>query len=386
MHGRPKLDRPPTSAEITADQQKSLTYQRLVDIMIMKRSQHDYSSETFELIGQLLTKNPDFYSLWNYRREILLTLPIGDKEEDLCTKELSLSTTAIKKNPKSYGAWYHRIWILQRYNTVANIDQEMQLCNQFLDADQRNFHCWNYRRHLIDTFHRPIDSEYKYTTQKLSENFSNYSSYHHRSVYLPRYLSSFTFSSLTDLTDILDTEFQLIESAIFTEPDDQSAWWYNIFIIQYLSHLLVSSLPSAPISTSSPPPVPLPQSGSSLVGMTVALPSFPSNQEDWLALSAYLFKSYLKQYDGLRELYGLESSCKWILIGLLTLIQSMEQILEMKKRVQQQQREEIESGEEWSWDAEEKCVAYEEFLRLLCEVDSSRVNCHQYRFGRGRRA
>jgi hypothetical protein len=193
-----------------------------------------------------------------------------------------------------------------------------------------------------------------------------------------------TLVSLSDLTDILETEFQLIENAIYTEPDDQSAWWYNIFILQYLSHLLTSSLPPVPIS-SLPPLPPLPKSGSSLVGMTVALPtSFPSGPRDWLALSAYLFGSYSKQYEGLKELHAMEASCKWILIGLLTLSEAIQQILEMKRRVEYHQPE-TEKGEDWLWDTQEKGAEYEEFLRMLCEVDSSRVNCHQYRFGRGRR-
>jgi geranylgeranyl transferase type-2 subunit alpha len=36
------------------------------------------------------------------------------------------------------------------------------------------------------------------------------------------------------------TEFQLVENAIFTEPDDQTAWWYHRFLLdtagQAVSH------------------------------------------------------------------------------------------------------------------------------------------------------
>jgi hypothetical protein len=416
MHGRPKLERPPTQSEIEADQKKSQTYQQLVRVIVSKRSQHDMSNETFELIEQFLIKNPDYSSLWNYRKEILIhrypqvILPNNNADyqkvhlPDIVQKEMQLSQKAILKNPKSYGAWYHRIWILQRFEVDMN--QEIELCNQFLTADQRNFHCWNYRRYLINNFSSgddtaapttsgkasvgSIEAEYQYTSLKLSENFSNYSAYHHRSVYLPSHLlapstdapapssdssSSSVPRSLTELLGIFEIEFQLIENAIFTEPDDQSAWWYYIFLIQYLSSLLHSTAPTPSPSTTA-------SSASEMLSLRFPVIS----GSDWNPLSLFILESYLKQYSNLQELLSMESSCKWILIGLLTLNKSIETLLTLRESMVSPHRNTSPGGEqqeqEFSWSVPERMKEYDEYLTQLCELDGNRAKCHQYRFGR----
>jgi geranylgeranyl transferase type-2 subunit alpha len=69
--------------------------------------------------------------------------------------------------------------------------------------------------------------EFDFSTEKINENFSNYSAYHHRSVYIRK----------TGIlaTDIVEAEFSMIENAIYTEPDDQSSWWYHQFLLTWMS-------------------------------------------------------------------------------------------------------------------------------------------------------
>jgi hypothetical protein len=40
------------------------------------------------------------------------------------------------------------------------------------------------------------------------------------------------------IKDIIISEFSLIESAIYTEPDDQSSWWYHQFLFTWISQLI----------------------------------------------------------------------------------------------------------------------------------------------------
>lgn len=108
-----------------------------------------------------------------------------------------------------------------------NFEQELALCKEFLRQDQRNFHCWNYRRFVVAASGVAPDEELDYSAEKVKENFSNYSAFHHRSLYIKR--------SGKSIVDVLPEELSIVENAIFTEPDDQSAWWYHQFLLTWVS-------------------------------------------------------------------------------------------------------------------------------------------------------
>jgi geranylgeranyl transferase type-2 subunit alpha len=110
MHGRKKDNKAKTEAETVALQLKCDTYRELVKVLFEKRKAKDYSEETFLLTEKMLRNNPDFYTLWNFRREILIfhnpellntkKLSINGVS-DVRDKELTLSSDGIQKNPKS---------------------------------------------------------------------------------------------------------------------------------------------------------------------------------------------------------------------------------------------------------------------------------------------
>ena len=147
-----------------------------------------YNAQTLELLEKVLMVNPDPMNLWNQRREILMHQQqqqqqvtvqqqhdSNDKKGDqnnndtdndnnhdmtVLERERGLTQAALKNNPKAYGPWFHRKWTIQwiidkntgtnnTNDVVVMLREELQLTVLFLSADERNFHCWNYRRFIV---------------------------------------------------------------------------------------------------------------------------------------------------------------------------------------------------------------------------------------------
>ena len=232
---------------------KAGMFQELSTIIAKSRDKGDRSEKALELTSKMLSMNPDCYSWWNYRREILLDLYGGAEELGLTMEapsgeeakvktsrdeskaaavrdtELQLTVEGIMKNPKSYPAWSHRQWIIQRFE--CDYGHEMKLCSEMLNLDQRNFHCWNYRRWVSDISKRSFSKELEYCYEKIEQNFSNYSAFHHRSVY---FRDLHKEKSFREIIPLLKVEFAIVENATFTDPYDQSAWWYHRFLVKHL--------------------------------------------------------------------------------------------------------------------------------------------------------
>lgn len=83
-------------------------------------------------------------------------------------------------------------------------------------------HVWDYRRYLLDnSSSMSLKDELQFTTEKIVSNFSNYSSWHLRSTILPKVMN-----------DFLQDEFDLIKNAAFTDPNDQSVWFYYRWLLK----------------------------------------------------------------------------------------------------------------------------------------------------------
>ena len=97
-------------------------------------------SQSLAITGQLVSVNPDFYTIWNFRREILVCLKSEENDESfdkICRNELQLTENCLRVNPKSYCVWHQRSWIIEKMPN-PDLKTEISLCNQFLLLDERN--------------------------------------------------------------------------------------------------------------------------------------------------------------------------------------------------------------------------------------------------------
>lgn len=251
MHGRLKVRSTAEQEELKRiEREKKLKYYKKVMIECLKKLEtNDFNEDGLKMSEEILCVNPDVMSLWNLRRKILLNKQSSSTTtielEATYKNELTLSELSLRKNPKSYGSWLHRQWCLMRINNNLNLQEsvinsywqnELNLCNKYLDLDERNFHCWAYRKFVVKYAQNIISKldEFKYTYDKISSNFSNYSSWHYRSKLIEDLYVNNKEIKIDEM--FFENELSLIENAIFTDPNDQSAWVYHKWLFNEYLH------------------------------------------------------------------------------------------------------------------------------------------------------
>lgn len=227
---------------------------------------------TLELASELLLINPDFYTVWNIRKEIIIALldrlrasPTNKENEDGCQSEICensphsqvididknvkellkgemlFTIQCLKKNEKSYSVWQHRLWMLSKMPECEYIN-ELALCTLFLEKDERNFHCWDYRNYISELAKANIKDEMDFTTEMIKRNFSNFSAWHRRHKLflkgsrMPKELCP----DNCDIEKCWLNEYQMVLEALFTDPSDQSPWKYHNFLVRNNYNLLNS--------------------------------------------------------------------------------------------------------------------------------------------------
>ncbi|XP_069817775.1 geranylgeranyl transferase type-2 subunit alpha isoform X2 [Dendropsophus ebraccatus] len=234
MHGRIKVKTTLEQQEAKRkEREKKLQlYVSATQAALNKRETGQLDKEALEITAQILALNPDFASLWNLRREVFLALGADRSDEEmrpLYVTELSFLESCLRVNPKSYGTWYHRCWVME-HMPEPDWARELALCNRFLEIDERNFHCWDYRRFVTQSFHVPHTDELEFTSSLITKNFSNYSSWHYRSKLLPQiHPDPQRLGRATE--KVLLSELELVQNAFFTDPNDQSAWFYHRWLL-----------------------------------------------------------------------------------------------------------------------------------------------------------
>ncbi|XP_063902112.1 geranylgeranyl transferase type-2 subunit alpha-like [Zophobas morio] len=118
---------------------------------------------------------------------------------------------------------------LLEFSVEVDWKQELLFCEKLLNIDERNFHCWDHRRWVISQFGASKYHEFALTTKLITLNFSNYSAWHYRSNLLQElYIIG---SNSSALLKTLQSELDLVNSACFTEPTDQSVWLYQKWLL-----------------------------------------------------------------------------------------------------------------------------------------------------------
>ncbi|KAK7275849.1 hypothetical protein RIF29_16975 [Crotalaria pallida] len=248
MHGRPR--KPLKQEDTAALSAKAEHLRSLQSHFLANHHNRVYTKEALDVNAKLVESNPEWQTCWNYRKLAVqhFLSAASDSDSDvksILDQELRVVENALRKNYKSYGAWHHRKWVLSKGH--SSIDNELRLLDAFQKQDPRNFHAWNYRRFVTALMKRSDEDELKYTEEVIGANFSNYSAWHNRSILLSNLLQR-KAEGYFPKENVLEEEYELVHNALFTDPDDQSGWFYHLWLIDQTvktdAPLLVSSWPS----------------------------------------------------------------------------------------------------------------------------------------------
>ena len=208
----------------------------------------------------------DYPTLWSLRKILLNkyteeNLKNKNDQFNLYKKEINDLFLIMKKDPKSYLLWFHRIWCLikileiekeQKINLEESlINNEIELTNKFLLKDDRNFHVWNYRVELLSlinkyynsTFQNFIEKELQFTLNKIQINFSNFSAWHYRTKLIPIYFANNNIKwNNENALNYFNNDLELLKKAFYTDPKDQSPWNYHYWIFNNFSPIYVEDI------------------------------------------------------------------------------------------------------------------------------------------------
>ncbi|OQO08262.1 hypothetical protein B0A48_06132 [Cryoendolithus antarcticus] len=285
-HGVPRVSGTATtdkSAAARGEEQKQIAeYKALEKNVIDRIKAKDFSNHTFQATSRLLQQNPEYHTIWNYRRILLQDvfrrelasgnsavittqadeaqngdaqaafkagLTLAQQEISLLLSEdLAFLIPLLKQYPKCYWIWNHRAWLLAEATellparTASQMWRgELALGSKMLVLDSRNFHAWSYRRSTVEQIEQLekkslAEDEFAYTTKMVNTNLSNFSAWHNRGQLLPR-LSQERQATDEERKTMFDAELELITRALYTDPYDQSLWFYH----QYLMSTLVAA-------------------------------------------------------------------------------------------------------------------------------------------------
>lgn len=165
-------------------------------------AEHDYTAETLKKISDLLSRNPEYYTIWNYRRQVIrhqFSEAEGSTDgtiAELIRNDLQFLIPLLRSFPKCYWIWNYRLWLLDEARRLLPLpesrqfwQEELFLVGKMLSLDSRNFHGWGYRRFVVETLQQlgtpeeatnMTQQEFEYAQRMIQANLSNFSAWHYR--------------------------------------------------------------------------------------------------------------------------------------------------------------------------------------------------------------
>ncbi|KAI6214309.1 hypothetical protein M3Y94_00252300 [Aphelenchoides besseyi] len=142
-------------------------------------------------------------------------------QNEMSERALELTTMCSQLNPANYSVWQFRRNILKALN--KNLDSEFKFSSEMISENPKNYQIWHHRRMLVDWTKDP-SRELSFTASILVSDPKNYHAWQHRQFIVEKY-NLFT-----------DDEISYSNMLLSGDLRNNSVWNYRYFIVQNLSN------------------------------------------------------------------------------------------------------------------------------------------------------
>lgn len=250
----------------------------------------DAVTAELQLTQSAIARNPKSYYAWHHRKWVLGqwgTSAVPGGVAGTAAAELALCARLLDADERNFHCWNYRAWVVAwsrtaapaaadpkgRGATVAGAAAEGTAGGSAVaaaaseaapaavagaerstqaDGGTAAGSCGAAPRPSTSDAGIPAAAELAFTTQCIRRNFSNYSAWHYRSRLLlpPPPASDGGGGAAAAKAPLLPTvtlaaELRLVREAVFTEPDDQSPWFYRRWLLGHAERQLAGGAEGA---------------------------------------------------------------------------------------------------------------------------------------------
>ncbi|KAL3233591.1 Protein farnesyltransferase/geranylgeranyltransferase type-1 subunit alpha [Nakaseomyces bracarensis] len=202
-------------------------YRVLLGLCRRLMSENELSERALLLTAKVINLAPAFYTVWNYRYNIIKSrISGGEGEGDgdgklgddaaLLDKELDWLDEVTLGNPKNYQIWSYRQALL-KLHPAPSFKREMPIIQLMIDEDTKNYHVWSYRKWCV-LFFRDFNHEIAFTDLMIRRDIYNNSAWTHR-MFVWQHTTPSSTQIISEIDNYLRTKIELA-------PQNISCWTY----------------------------------------------------------------------------------------------------------------------------------------------------------------
>lgn len=176
----------------------------------------ELSERALRLTERVIALAPAFYTIWNYRFDIVMHLAREKGSLGECIdRELNWVDEVTLNNPKNYQIWSYKQALLQKH-PAPKFKRELPILELMIDDDTKNYHVWSFRRWCVLLF-QDFSRELSYSDSLIQRDIYNNSAWTHR---------MFVLKHSEPAEDQVALEIEYVKDKIELVPQNVSVWSY----------------------------------------------------------------------------------------------------------------------------------------------------------------